>query len=132
MNPAQLEEFRNILTELHRRAVSGSLAAIARGVEPDGLQGEPHDMEDEAVRTAERDDVNVQSERAAGLARQIDAALERIDGGTFGICPDCGREIELERVRAVPWAERCADDAAAHEETDLRERGRGSIVGPMH
>jgi DnaK suppressor protein len=122
MNPAQLEEFRTILTELHRSAVSGSLAAIARGVEPDALQGEPHDMEDEAVRTGERDDVNMQAERAAGLAKRLDAALERVDGGTFGICVDCGLEIELERLRAVPWAERCADDAAAFEEQNRIER----------
>ncbi len=40
---------------------------------------------------------------------QIDAALERIDGGTYGICTNCGREIPEGRLEAYPWASLCID-----------------------
>ena len=38
---------------------------------------------------------------------QVDAALERLDDGTYGICTGCGRPISSERLEAVPWAATC-------------------------
>jgi len=45
----------------------------------------------------------------------IDAAFTRMDQGEFGICVDCGAEISLERLRALPFALRCEEDARRHE-----------------
>jgi DnaK suppressor protein len=39
----------------------------------------------------------------------IDAALERLDGGTYGTCVRCGRPIAPERLEALPWAAHCID-----------------------
>jgi DnaK suppressor protein len=39
-----------------------------------------------------------------------EAALERIERGTNGVCVDCGQEIPPERLDAVPWADRCERD----------------------
>ena len=39
----------------------------------------------------------------------IDAALQRIDAGTYGVCSNCGAEIPLERLKAQPEAELCLD-----------------------
>jgi RNA polymerase-binding transcription factor len=39
----------------------------------------------------------------------IDAALARLDAGTFGRCASCGREIAAERLEARPWAALCID-----------------------
>jgi RNA polymerase-binding protein DksA len=39
----------------------------------------------------------------------IDAALQRIDAGTYGICANCGKEISLDRLKAQPEAELCLD-----------------------
>lgn len=38
---------------------------------------------------------------------QIDVALERIATGDYGVCDDCGRNIPLIRLRAVPYATLC-------------------------
>ena len=38
---------------------------------------------------------------------KIDAALEKIKKGTFGICESCGKEIELKRLRIEPAATIC-------------------------
>lgn len=43
--------------------------------------------------------------------RQIDAALERIEEGIFGLCVACGDDISPERLEAVPHAARCRNCA---------------------
>ncbi len=39
----------------------------------------------------------------------IDAALDRIDAGTFGICARCGKPISAARLNAVPHAALCEE-----------------------
>jgi DnaK suppressor protein len=48
-------------------------------------------------------------ERAERQLVQIDAALERLDVGTFGTCQSCGGAIAPERLEALPWAALCID-----------------------
>ena len=43
--------------------------------------------------------------------QDIDAALERIAGGTYGICESTGNVIKMARLNAKPWA-RFSIDAA--------------------
>jgi DnaK suppressor protein len=38
---------------------------------------------------------------------QVDAALSRIEAGTYGLCVDCGREIPAARLEATPDTIRC-------------------------
>ncbi|HMP76758.1 MAG TPA: TraR/DksA C4-type zinc finger protein [Kiritimatiellia bacterium] len=38
---------------------------------------------------------------------EIDEALRRIDGGTFGICESTGQPIEYERLKVLPFARYC-------------------------
>ena len=40
---------------------------------------------------------------------QVEAALARLAGGTFGACVRCGRPIAPERLEALPWAAYCID-----------------------
>lgn len=40
--------------------------------------------------------------------RAIEHALNRINTGEYGICMRCEEEIPHNRLKAVPWAERCA------------------------
>ena len=40
---------------------------------------------------------------------QIDAALVRIQDGTYGVCTNCGKPIPEERLEARPWASLCID-----------------------
>jgi DnaK suppressor protein len=56
-------------------------------------------------------------ENAEHLLVEIDAALERIDDGTYGLCSNCGRPIGEERLEAVPYATLCIDDRRAQERT---------------
>jgi DnaK suppressor protein len=45
----------------------------------------------------------------------IDLALRRMDMGVFGNCIDCGTEIPFDRLEALPFATRCAEDATRRE-----------------
>lgn len=56
----------------------------------------------------------------------IDAALIRMDTGVFGECVDCGQEISMERLEALPFAIRCAEDAEQHEQ----DRRGGHYAAP--
>jgi len=43
----------------------------------------------------------------AKLLRAIEAAIERIDQGTYGVCTSCGEDISFARLTAVPWTSVC-------------------------
>ncbi|WP_199221860.1 TraR/DksA C4-type zinc finger protein [Limnohabitans sp. 2KL-17] len=60
----------------------------------------------------------IQSERQTEFAMNehetaelgdIEAALERIQAGTFGLCTDCGVTVPANRLTAYPTAKRCID-----------------------
>ena len=42
---------------------------------------------------------------------EIDEAVRRWEGGTYGVCVDCGRGIPIARLRARPFATRCVSCA---------------------
>jgi len=46
---------------------------------------------------------------------EIQAALARIDAGTFGICTSCGNPIPPGRLLALPYAELCVTCQSRHE-----------------
>jgi RNA polymerase-binding transcription factor DksA len=61
--------------------------------------------------SGEGDTLAVERERDLALSAQahaaieeIDAALARMDAGTYGICRVSGQPIPKERLRAIPWA----------------------------
>ncbi len=52
--------------------------------------------------------------------REIDAALQRIKDGTYGICEESGKAIRKARLRAKPWARMTIDSAREMERTGRR------------
>ncbi|HKG56089.1 MAG TPA: TraR/DksA family transcriptional regulator [Candidatus Limnocylindrales bacterium] len=48
-------------------------------------------------------------DRAVQQLELVDAALARIDAGTFGRCASCGNAIAPARLEALPWAALCID-----------------------
>jgi DnaK suppressor protein len=47
--------------------------------------------------------------RSSQLLELVDAALARLDDGTFGTCLRCGKPIAPARLEALPWAAQCID-----------------------
>jgi RNA polymerase-binding protein DksA len=50
-------------------------------------------------------------ENSQAVLGDIDAALARIENGTYGTCTNCGKEIAVARLDAQPWASLCIDCA---------------------
>jgi DnaK suppressor protein len=48
-------------------------------------------------------------DNAEHLLSSIDAALARIEDGTYGRCERCGEPIAEERLEALPYATRCIE-----------------------
>jgi DnaK suppressor protein len=48
-----------------------------------------------------------QNRLETALLRELEAAMHRLDRGTFGICEGCGEPISPKRLEAVPWAKFC-------------------------
>lgn len=73
-------------------------------------------------------DNNGASAEVARLVAEVDAALARIDTGTFGICEVCGGTLEAERLIADPLARVCLEELPAEElrrlQADLEMAGR--------
>ena len=58
------------------------------------------------------------------LLKAVDAALFRIERGTFGVCEVCTQPIPSARLNAVPWARLCRD---CKEQQDTGAPRPGSI-----
>lgn len=81
------------------------------------LAGKVHDLGDESVADLLVDlqlasiDMHIQE------IRDIDAALLRIADRSYGICDDCGSDIDIARLQAYPVAKRCYSCQVLHEKT---------------
>jgi DnaK suppressor protein len=71
--------------------------------------GVDNHMGDVATETFDRELDYTLEDNAESLLSAIDAALQRIEQGTYGQCQSCGRQISPERLEAIPWATRCID-----------------------
>jgi DnaK suppressor protein len=61
-------------------------------------------------------------DRERKLLSKVDAALVRIDEGTFGLCDDCDEQIGLKRLEARPVTTLCIDCKTAQE---TQEKSKG-------
>jgi RNA polymerase-binding transcription factor DksA len=71
--------------------------------EPGDVQFDEEGGEGTTVAVERERDLALSSQ-ARHTVSQIDAALERIDSGTYGYCVTSGAPIPVARLRAIPWA----------------------------
>lgn len=67
----------------------------------------PKDWEDRASERQGDEVLESLGAHDASELRQIDAALARIEEGTYGDCAKCGSEISAERLDALPATPFC-------------------------
>lgn len=73
----------------------------------DLLNREPGDAGDESMANALADfNLTILDRHIDGM-RDIEAALQRIRSGEYGVCIDCGNDIGFTRLQAYPTAKRC-------------------------
>lgn len=112
-----VEQARHELTDERRRLTEvGSFAREDMpdpAVEQEGALGQhPADYGTEVENHMEDQGLLDETKRQVA---QIDEALARIEAGTWGTCVVCGREIDAERLEALPRADRCREHQAELE-----------------
>jgi DnaK suppressor protein len=81
----------------------------ARDTEQESNDEEAPDLGDRALSTMSRDLMYELTGTERDLLRRIDAALDRIGAGTYGLCQNCGEKVHDARLEALPWARHCID-----------------------
>ena len=108
----QREQISRALVAIHADAstsledATGELNSSSLDDHLGDLASETHDREVEYGLEENGDEV----------VSEIDAALKRIDDGTYGVCASCGQPIGKERLEARPWATLCIDDQRRQEQ----------------
>ncbi len=64
-------------------------------------------MADDANQTSEQETMITLQRGAERQLSQVNAALVRINNGTYGICANCGRQISPARLSARPFSTLC-------------------------
>jgi len=105
-----LQERRRLETSARERLVELDVGESERSSIGD-LSGLDQHQADVGTEAFERERELSVLEGLDDQLREIDAALERVEAGTFGRCERCGREIDDERLEALPMARRCRDHA---------------------
>ena len=107
MDQQQLDTLRSALEEelstVDRQLAEHGSPADSETVEVDVDEG----FADSAHATAERSQTIALVEQLHDHRREINAALARMDAGTYGKCENCGQDIPFERLEARPTATLC-------------------------
>ena len=109
----QLEEEKARLlhaVEFLERENPGSISEELGEVAGGGTDNHPADT---ATAMYDRELDEGLEEGARDTLAEIDAALQRIEDGTYGICEVCGKPIGADRLSALPWTRLCIDDSRA-------------------
>ena len=79
------------------------------GEETEELGFQDNHLGDIATATFDREMASTLEENSTHVLSEIDAALSRIETGTYGTCQRCREPIGGERLEALPWATLCID-----------------------
>lgn len=82
------------------------------GVSNDGPQAFDGNFADSAQVAAEQGEARALATTLAENLREVEAALARLDDGTYGQCSSCQGQISDARLEAMPMATTCIDCAS--------------------
>lgn len=125
LTPKEVREFKDILLSLRER-VSGEYSTLSR----DNLEANQRDpsLSDQGTDTFDREmELNMMGGEQEVLF-EIDAALRRIEKGTYGICELTGQPINIERLQALPYVRYTVRAQSELEKGRARYRPFGSTM----
>ncbi|MDP9304360.1 MAG: TraR/DksA C4-type zinc finger protein [Actinomycetota bacterium] len=114
MSAIETGRFRETLVEERKRveaAIQNLHAEHPGSLAEDSGEETAYDnhLADTATETYDRELDYTLEENSEHVLAEIDAALKRIEEGTYGTCTNCDRPIVVERLEALPWATLCID-----------------------
>ena len=108
MEQKDIEYFRTLLNNMLEEAQHKGDSTLEDLTDSNELFADPADR------------ASAESDRAftlrIRLIRKIQAAIQRLDEGTYGICEDCGEDISIPRLKARPVTKLCINCKARQEE----------------
>lgn len=119
MNPKQQEYFRRKLLNWRGELLKESEETL-ESLQEGGVQ-EP-DLADRASTEMERSLELRTRDRARKLISKIDAALSRIEDGSYGYCEETGEPISIKRLEARPIATLSVEAQERHERMERTHR----------
>ena len=121
MRKRDLERIRKDLLELKEKITTGALEVGDRE-----LSSDREDLLDSGdIATVELNQsfkIRLR-EREEKLLRKIEGALGRMNEGTYGVCEECGEEIEVKRLIARPVTTLCID-CKSRQEAEEKSQGQ--------
>jgi DnaK suppressor protein len=126
---SRYDELRKMLED-RRRELLNAVHDKIRDVRADG------NKDRDVLDQGESSEVDIQEDIEFALIQmksetlnKVDAALRRLEDGSYGDCYECGEEIAEARLRALPFAVRCKDCEEARENAERRERATAQKRG---
>ncbi|MGQ9732125.1 MAG: TraR/DksA family transcriptional regulator [Candidatus Zipacnadales bacterium] len=113
LSAARIKQFQKRLEE-ERDRLRASLARMdTRGDELVDLGSDEADFDDAAsdaaTETLDRGTDMALEENLRTLLEEVEAALEKIARGSYGVCDNCGGDIKIARLERIPSATMCVE-----------------------
>jgi RNA polymerase-binding protein DksA len=111
LSDAEIDDFRRSLLQ-KRKALQDEIDHLQSELSDEnreestggGLSELPTHPADQGTDMYDRELTMSMIERQQAERAEVDAALQRIEDGTFGICEGTGEPIEKRRLKARPWS----------------------------
>ncbi|WP_108484788.1 TraR/DksA family transcriptional regulator [Oceaniglobus ichthyenteri] len=103
-------------TDRHKKQIKAQLQELHKRLDRvEETLDEPadRDLADQAIELEDDEVLEGIGRASVRDVRLLEAALERIENDTYGICNTCGTEITTARLDAIPYAMLCRDCAGA-------------------
>ena len=104
----ELEEFRAIINEklqIAKQEYENYRAAVTNADGNDTVDTSPtYKVLEEGGSTLSKEEAERLAQRQMKFIQNLQAAMVRIENGTYGVCRETGKLIPKERLRAVPHA----------------------------
>ncbi len=117
LSAEQLERLQHALTAARDQLLRAATSRVGevQGPGRDGAGRDTSDRQDAAADEAMRGRFSLMADHERRKLDEIEAARERIEHGTYGICEDSGDEIPFARLWNVPTARRTVEAQEQYE-----------------
>ena len=109
----EMEPYRKMLLELKQALLKEVL--LNQEASNETNEGDVLDLADQASDAYDKDLANSLSEAERSRLNAVEAALKRVEKGSYGLCDSCEKPIPIARLRVLPFARCCVQCQQAEE-----------------
>ena len=95
----------DLLVQLEQQ--KAELTERVNKIKADVIGGLEADSKEQAMQLENHEVLDALANEATDELAKINAALQRIENNTYGMCTGCGAEIDSRRLEARPYSSKC-------------------------